>query len=206
MKTKFKFLCSLAAVALLLGGSAWAASTYVTKSAVGGADATKPFVAGATAIFPADPAGSAQIRVVGLNWNSDSNSALAVFNTGAGAYYITATNLSSSYMTQYVNSVVGMVTNTEFILEHSGVGYACVLTGTNNATNAIFLSGAFGVISSVGDNLYQLTSSNSIPIGATTNAQNGTALYVGAVGRPVLVRVGPSLATNRINTVTAIYE
>ena len=176
-----------------------ATPAYVTKSgnSIGGTN-------GAKVIFPSDP--SLQIRVVSLNWNSDSNTAVASFNTGAGAYTITATNLSSTYLTQYVNTTIGMVTNTTFILEHAGVGYSQLLTGTNNLTNAVFLSGAFGVISSVNDNLYQLDTAITIPIGATTNAQNGDALYVGNYARPVIVQITPVLTTNKINSAVVRYE
>jgi hypothetical protein len=184
--------------------TSWAASpTYVTKTALGGGH-TNPITGGATAIFKADP--NLQLRIVGLNWNSDSNTAAAIFYPGAAAYAVMFTNPTTTFTTQYVDRTAGMVPQTEFVLEHAGVAYICTLVSTNSATNAVFNPGAFGVLSSVGDSLYALGVSNSIPIGATTNAQNGEAIYVGPVGRPVVVRIAPSLVTNKINTVTGRYE
>jgi len=197
MKTIKKII--VLSAALLLAVSLPAASpAYVTKSGNGNA------TTGASVIFPS--VSQQQIRLVNLNWNSDSNTATASYTTGLGAYSITATNPSSTYLTQYVNSVVGMVTNTGFILEHSGIGYYALLVATNNATNAVFGSGAFGVLSSVGDRLYQLDTAVTVPIGATTNAANGEALFVGAVGRPVRVIISPALSTNKINSAVARYE
>jgi hypothetical protein len=197
-----KLLLSAALGLATLAGSihqAQAASpSYVTKTANG------------TAAYPARTVFASQdgmqIRIVSLNWQSDSATAVASFRSGEGAYYIRATNPSTSYLTQFVNTTIGMITNSTFILERAGVGYACVLTGTNNLTNAVFFTGAFGVQSAVNDNLYQLGSATTIPVGATTNAQNGEALYVGNVGRPVSIELTPSAVTNRINSATGRYE
>jgi hypothetical protein len=128
------------------------------------------------------------------------------FSTGSNVVRVIATNLTTTYATQYVNSTVGLVTNTVAILEHAGTAYAALLVATNNLTNAVFGSGAFGVLSSVNDSIYFLGASNSIPIGAGTNSINGEAIYVGEVGRPVYIQLTPALATNRLNTVIGRAE
>jgi hypothetical protein len=162
-------------------------------------------------IFPTSE--GLQTRIVTVNWHSDTNTAALNFSTGSNVVAITATNIASTYQTQYVNSTVGLVTNSWCILEHAGAAYLSLLVATNNGTNAVFtnalvaLSGGFGVLSSVGDNIYMLGSSNSIPIGASTNWQSGEAIYVAdRPSRPVLVQLSPALTTNRINSVTARYE
>ena len=194
MKTLLLSLTLGAALAL------WAVTpSYVSKSGAGNASA------GAQVIFPSDA--SLQIRLVNLNWQSDSNSAVLSYTTGEAAYSITATNPSTSYLTQYVNSTAGMNSNsTLFVLEHLGVGYAALLVSTNSGTNAVFFTGAFGVQSSVGDSLYQMSTASTVLVGATTNAHNGEALFVGNYARPVRVQLTPALATNRITSATARYE
>lgn len=174
-----------------------ATPSYVTKSDGGNASA------GAEVIFPSDP--TAQIRIVGLNWQSDSNTAVVSFTTGEGAYRATATNTSSG-VTQVLNSVSGLAANDILVLERAGVGYAATLSSTNSGTNAVLASGGWGVAPRIGDNVYKMSSATTIPVGATTNAQNGEAIYVGNWGRPVRAVLTPAAVTNRLNSVTARYE
>jgi hypothetical protein len=58
----------------------------------------------------------------------------------------------------------------------------------------------------VGDSLYPLGTTNSVPVGATTNWQNGEALFVGEPGRPMRVQLTPALTTNRLRQATGKYE
>lgn len=186
-----------------LGGIALAmlaaSPTYVNKSANGNASA------GATVIFPADP--QTQIRIVSANWNSDSNSANLSFTSGEGAYSILATNTTTG-VTQTVNTVTGIAASDVLVLQHAGVCYATTVSSTNaNGTNLVLASGAWGVTPAIGDSVYRMGSATLLPVGATTNAQNGVALYVATFpGRPVRVVLTPAAVTNKLNAVIAHYD
>jgi hypothetical protein len=159
--------------------------------------------AGATVIFPSKA--NTQIRLVSVNWQSDSNTATLEFKTATTAYRAAATNTTTG-VTQVVNSVVGMAANDILVLERAGTCYTAVLSSTNSATNAVLAAGGWGVAPQIGDNIYKLGTATSVPVGATTNWQNGEALFVGNAGRPVQVTLTPALTTNRLRTVTARYD
>ena len=175
-----------------------ATPSYSNKNAGGNG------TSGAEVIFPADPQG--QIRLVSVQWQSDTNTGALEFQTAVGAYTASYTNRSTTDTTQCVSSTSGLVTNTWLVLQHLGVCYKALLVATNSGTNAILGSGGWGVISSVNDAVYPLSTTNTISVGATTNWQNGEALFVGNLGRPVRVQLTPALTTNRLNSVTARYE
>jgi hypothetical protein len=186
------------AVAACLGPRAEAATpAYRSFSAAGNA------TTGATALLPALPGN--QIRLVSVQWQSDSNTAVLQFQTGVGQYTLTATNTSSG-VTQVVASTAGIVTNSLLVLQRDGTPYAATIVQTNNGTNIVLGTGAWGVAPQIGDNVYQLGPTNSVPIGATTNWQNGEALYVGNLGRPLRLCLTPALVTNRLTSITARYE
>ena len=185
------------AVLIALGAS----PSYVTKSASGNN------TAGAAVIFPSEPA--KQIRIVKMNWNSDNATAALSYTTASHAYSVSATNSSSTDITNRVNSTNGLTSSSVLVLEHSGVGYAATLSSwSSNATLGTYVvlaSGRWGTTTSVGDNVYQMGSATADPVGATTNFQTGT-LYVGEVGRPVRIQLTPATTTNKINSAIALYE
>ncbi len=178
------------------------APTFTTLSANG--DAT----AGAAVIFPAK-AGQ-QIRLVSLNWNSDSNAAVASITTGAGAYYARLANASSSAVTNQINSTNGLVASSALVVERAGVPYRAIMSSFNSnaawGNYVVLASGGFGVQTVAGDPIYQMSSATTLPIGATTNSMQGFAIYVGNPGRPVRVQITPSAVTNKINAAVALYE
>ena len=176
-----------------------ATPNYTTKSANG--NAASP----AGLIFPADP--NLQLRLVSANWQSDTNIAVLSFTSGDAAYVITAANASSSGVTQAVNSVTGLAASDVLVLQKTtGACYAASLSSTNNGTNAVLASGGWGVATVAGDEVFKMSSATTIPVGATTNAQNGEAIYVGNYGRPVRVVLTPAAVTNRLTSVTGRYE
>lgn len=193
MKNKIILAALLATTLAVLAGT----PAYSTKTA-GGNNTT-----GASVIFPADPA--LQIRIVGVNWQSDTNNAVLQCSSGVGAYVLLATNTTTG-VTQTVNTVTGMAANDILVLEHAGVGYAATLSSTNGGTNAVLASGAWGVTPAIGDSVYKMSDIASLPIGNTTNWQAGEAIYVGNRGRPVRLLLTPAAVTNRINSATAFYE
>jgi hypothetical protein len=182
-------------------------STYTTLSDNG--NAASP----SEVIFPADP--TLQIRIVNVNWNSDTNNAVLSFSGGSTAYSIVETNEASSSVTNKINSTNSLAVSSVLVLQHAGVCYPAVIsswgastnTGPAGGTNVVLASGGWGVATSVGDSVYLMDTAVTIPIGATTNAQNGEAIYVAKlVGRPVRAVLTPSLATNKINSAVAHYE
>lgn len=203
MKFKNILLTGLAVVAVCLGVKA-ALPTFKTTSATGTAAAP------ATAIFLSDP--NSQIRLLSINWQSDTNSARLELTTGNGAYYETTTNTLTTTVTNKINSTNGLVPNAVLMLEHNGAAYLSTVSSfdqnaTNgNGTNVVLASGGWGVVSSIGDSIYQMSSTNYLFAGATTNAFNGEAIYVGNYGRPVIVRVVPALVTNAIPATSAHYD
>lgn len=158
----------------------------------------------AEVIFRADP--SAQILVQSLQWQSDTNAAVLEFQTSVGAYSVLRTNRATTDTTQEVASTAGFITNRWVVLQHLGACYKALVVATNNGTNVILGSGGWGTLSTAGDSIYPLGVTNRIPVGATTNWQNGPALFVGQRGRPVRVSLTPALTTNALNAVTVSYQ
>lgn len=196
MKLKNKILTVLGVCGIALASYA-ALPTFKTLSAAGNAAAPS------VVIFPDDP--NLQIRIVNVTYSADTNNAALQYTTGNGAYSLLATNTSSG-VTQVVNSTAGLVANSVLVLNHGGTCYAATLSSTNSGTNAVLVSGAWGVAPSIGDAVYQMGSTNAVPVGAATNAVNGEAIYVGNYGRPVMVRLTPCLGTNQLNAVSAHYD
>lgn len=171
--------------------------SYTTKAGAGNT------TAGASVFFPADP--QATIRLVSLQYQADTNTTALAFSSGGAVYTLLATNTTTG-LTQRVASTSGLITNSLMVLQHNGTNYGAVLTSTNNGTNAVLISGAWGVAPSIGDNMYQMGASNSVPVGNVTNWINGEALFVGNRGRPVQVQLVPCLTTNRITSATVRYD
>lgn len=163
--------------------------------------------------FPADP--SSQIRIVGVNWNSDTNNAVLSISGGGAAFTIVETNQSTSSVTNKINSTNGLSASAVLVLQHGGVCYPATLSTWNSSTNAgfyggtnvVLASGGWGVATSVGDSVYLMDTPVTLPIGATTNWQSGFSIYAATyAGRPVRAVLTPALSTNRLNSITAIYE
>jgi hypothetical protein len=196
-----KILLISAAIAAVALAAIAASPSYSTLSAGGNA------TTGAYVIFPA--AASQQVRVVGLNWESDTNAAVFSFRTGTGAYVITATNAAAATNIQ-VNLTNGLAAGSTIVLQKA-TGVTAVTTvysplAGSSTTNLFLPAGGFGVAAAIGDEIYLMSAATTVPVGATTNWQNGEALFVGTVGRPVRVLLTPALATNRINAAVARYE
>ena len=202
-----KILSTLAlGLALALPASA-SSPAYKTKSASG--NAASP----SEVIFPADP--TTQIRLVNANWNSDTNNAGLSFSGGSTAFYVTATNVASSSVTNQINSTNGLSANAVLVLQHAGTCYSATVStwnqftnsGPYGGTNVVLASGGWGVSTGVGDDVYLMDTPVTVPVGATTNVMNGEAIYVANLsGRPVRVVLTPSLSTNKLNSVIGRYE
>ena len=198
---------SIAVTAVCLAVSALAASpSFKTLSDSG--NAASP----SEVIFPASPGD--QLRIVNANWNSDTNNAVLSFSGGSTAYYMTATNQATTSTTNQVNSTNGLTANCIVVLQHLGTCYSATVTNWNCSTNSgvyggtnIVIAGGWGVAASVGDNVFLMDTPVTLPIGATTNAANGDAIYVATLpGRPVRVVLTPAFSTNKLNAVVGRYE
>lgn len=196
MRLKNLILTGVATVALALGVKA-ALPTFKSMSATG--TAASP----AQIIFPDDA--NSQIRIVNVYYQSDTNGGQLQLSSGAGAYVLLATNTSSG-VTQVVNQTTGLAANDILVLNHAGTCYAASLSSTNSGTNAVLASGAWGVTPAIGDSVYKMSSITSLNVGAATNAINGEAVYVGNYGRPVLLKLTPSLVTNALPSASAHYD
>lgn len=174
------------------------AQGYTTKASNGNAAAP------ANVIFPAKD--GQQIRLVGVNWASDTNNAALSLSSGVGAYTLLATNTTTG-VTQVVASVTGLAASDVLVLQHAGVCYATTIASTNSGTNIVLASGAWGVTPAIGDSVYRMSTPTTLPIGATTNWQAGEAIFVSTyAGRPVRAVLTPANVTNQLNSVTAKYE
>ena len=157
--------------------------------------------------IPADP--NSEIRIVDVSWFSDTNNAALVFTTGSTPFTQTITNMATSSVTNQISGTNGLAPGQVLVLQHSGICYTnTVITfnqSTNTAspyqgTNVVLATGGWGVIASVGDSIYVMGQSPATRfIGATTNAFDGDAIYVGNYGRPVTVLLSPVSAFNSLN-------
>lgn len=200
----------LIAVGLLAGVAAFATlPTFKTFSA-GGTHA-----APAQINIPADP--NSEIRIVNLQWTSDTNNATITFTTATTAFYQTASNALSSSITNAINSTNGLAPSAVLILQHGGICYPAVLSSWNCTTNAaaaggavtniVLASGGWGVSATAGDDIFLMGQSQVIiPATASTGAYNGEALYCGNYGRPVTALLSPALVTNQLNSVNLHYD
>jgi hypothetical protein len=197
---------ALAAGTLLPDRAGAALPTYKSATAWGNAGT------GATAWLPSDP--HSQIRVVGVQYSSDTASASLGFNSGTTAFYQTATNVLTSSVTNQINSTNGLSVGAVIVLQQAGVIYTNTVAtwnqtanaGPYGGTNVVLNAGGWGVIAQPGSDIYLMGTATSWPVGATTNAINGDAIYVGAYGRPVEVYLPPATASNRLYIVTAHYD
>lgn len=164
---------------------------------------------GAEVIFPAHP--GTQTRIVNVLYQSDTNNAQLSFTAGTAAYSTLYTNAASSSVTNSVNVTNGLAASSIVVLQHLGVCYPASISSVgSNTTQGAFVvlaSGGFGVSSSVNDPVYLMSSATTIPVGQTTNALSGFSVFAADnPGRPVRVVLTPALSTNRLNSVTAVYE
>jgi hypothetical protein len=166
----------------------------------------------AQVIFPADP--TTQIRIVNVNFTTDTNNSTLSFSGGATAYSITQTNLATTSVTNAISQTNALLVGSGLVLQHAGVCYystiASYAQNTNAApyggTNVVLASGGWGVLTSPGDSVYLMDTAVTIPATATA-AINGEAIYVATLpGRPVRVLLSPAEGTNQINSVTAHYD
>jgi len=196
-----------AVVGLAVAVAAFAAlPTFKTVSGYGNA------TTGATVYFPADP--NSQVRIVNVNYASDSNTAALNFASGTTPFYVTATNVATSSVTNQINSTNGLTAGGVLVLQHNGTCYSSTISTWNQTTNSgpyggtnvVLASGGWGVATSVYDEVELMSAARPIPVGATTNAINGDAIFVGNYGRIVSLQLTPALVTNRIYTASAHYD
>jgi len=205
MISKNKILSGVAALCLCASAfkSEAGLPTYKTLSGTAGTSST-----GSVLVFPEDP--NSQIRIVNLTYHSDAAATTVQYTTGNGAYWQVQTNAASSSVTNFVNSTNGLVPGSVMVLNHNGTIYTNVLSTFNQVagttTNIVLGTGGWGVATTVGDNIYQMSATNTVTIGAGTNAINGDAVYVGNYGRPVMVRLSNATSANSLDAVTAHYD
>jgi len=192
--------------------------TFKTLTATSGTIA-----APATVTFPADP--NSQIRVILASYTTRTNNSTLSFQSGEAAFYQTITNATASSITNFIDHTNGLLATRTMILTHSGTLYTNQLasygnySGTNSVTggvtNACFIvlgTGGWGVASSVGDDIQQMSTATTIPAPATSNGTDlnglatGDALYVGNYGRHVMVTLTPCLTQNALNSVSVHYD
>lgn len=202
MKKLFKPVVAVLACGLTLAAFA-ASPRFSTKNDGGNASG------GAEVCFPSD-AGS-QTRIVNVLYQSDTNTGALQFSEGVGVYNIVVTNALSSSVTNQIGYTNGLTPSSILVLEHLGICYPATMSswGSNAPQGAfvVLASGGFGVSSTVGDKVFQMSAATTVPVGAATNILSGYSIYAAAyAGRPVRVVLTPALGTNRLNSVSAIYE
>lgn len=196
-----------ATVGFALALPVFAGPGYKTASANG--NAASP----AAVILPADP--STTLRLVTVNWSSDTNNAVLSIADGGTAYSIVETNQATTSVTNKINSTNGLSAGAVLVLQKGSTCYAATVSAWNSSTNSgpyggtnvVLASGGWGVATAVGDAVYLMNSPVTLPVGATTNWQSGTAIFSATYpGRPVRVVLTPALVTNKLNSVVGHYE
>lgn len=145
-------------------------------------------------------------RLVNVYYKSDTNNGALSISTGLGAYAIAATNAATTTATNVFNTTAGLPASATLLLEHAGLAYVQTLSSTNSGTNVVLSSGGWGVLPTIGDSVYVMSTPVTLPVGAATNAINGDAIFIGNYGRPVRVQLTTPLATNNILAASGKYE
>lgn len=197
MKKKILLIAaSVAAVALaaLAGSPTFSQKTYFTGTAASPGQV----------IFPSDP--TLQIRVVHLDWRSDTNNANLQFSGGSTAYVCQSNCTTAASVNTVINSTNGLTGTSVLVLEHGGVGYAASVSSWVGPTNVVLASGGWGSPASVGDNVYLMDTPVNRLVGVGTNSIDGEAIYVAALAaRPVMIKITPCGFTNGISPIVR-YE
>ena len=199
-----------AAIGVLAVCSTFAAlPTYKTLSGYGNS------TAGASVYFPSDP--NSQIRVIYVQYGNDKAN-FVNFATGTTAFTQVATNALSSSVTNILDSTNGLSASAPLVLEHAGVAYPAIVSSfnatsstnsagvTNWTYNVVLGSGGWGVNTSVGDNVYLMSTNVTLPIGIGTNVLAGDDIYSGNYGRPVVVSIPAATNTNSLYSVSTHYD
>ena len=183
---------------------------YQTLSATGNAAAPS------TVYFTAIP--NQQVRIVSVSYQADTNNAGLQIQAGSTAYYQTATNATSTSVTNGINSTNGLLAGSTLILDQGGLPYSATLAsygawpGTNSlgvVTNAYYIvlgANGWNTAANSGSSIYQMSAPATVPVGNTTNSLFSNALYAAPPGRPLTVTLTPALQTNRLNAVSGRYQ
>lgn len=208
MKLKEKILL-MAGLGLGALGALAASPAYLTQSANG------THAAPASLIIPADP--YTQIRVLDIDYSTDTNNSALSFTSGTTVYSIMATNVAPSSITNQINSTNGLAAGATLVLQHNGACYSATVATWNCSTNAgpygaanvVLSSGGWGVSTTPGDGVYLMGNATTMPAPAAVNGTtttvnlSGEAIYVAQLsGRPVSVSLSPALSANALNAVT----
>jgi hypothetical protein len=208
-----KYLLLTAACGLAFTALYAASPTFKSTSANG--NAASP----AAVILPADP--YSQVRVLSVVYSTDTNNSSLSCTYGTTAFSITATNATTTAITNRISGTNGLTPSCVLVLQHAGVGYAATVaswnqdtnTASGSGTNIVLASGAWGVATTVGDSVYLMSSATLLPAAAaasgstTTASKDGEAIYVaGLSGRPVRIVLTPALGTNQLNNVVYHYD
>jgi hypothetical protein len=196
---KLKVGMVTSAIALALAVGAWAAGTaYTTKQSNGSTTATVYF--GATA--------GKQIRVVNLNGQSDKGAAVFSFRTGTAAYKVASAAVSTA-TNIVLTATNGLAANDVILIQTASGSFTnATIHGFESTGTNVALTAQIGFAVAAGDAVYELGSATTIRCGtnnpAAPTTYAGEAIYVGTIGRPVMIQVdGTSACTN---TATVAYE
>lgn len=148
-----------------------------------------------------------QFVAYNVTYSTATNSTLR-WRPATTAVAVTATNvLGTTATTNAVASTNGLTPGDTIVLERAGTVYLAGLSAlaqTTNGTNVI-LSQAWGVSAQPGDNIYALGTATSIPLAASTNQINGTAVAVGNNSAPLIFYLGPAITPSALS-VTGEYK
>lgn len=150
-------------------------------------------------IIPAQPL--QQIRVVGAVVTSDKAGSNLGFQTGNTPYVVGLSNNAGTTVTlTYTN---GLSVNTNVIVSSSTTNASGKISSLSGTTNIVLAAAVFATVP--GNEVYTLSGTNTLPVGATTISYQGEALFVGNKGRPLRVTCDGTSAVT-INSLTVRYE
>lgn len=202
MKTFLKNLTGLALLTMLAFTSiptAQAAPEELSVWSGGGTDVSTTLC---YTVVSANSKNNGQPVVTYLNATSDKAASVLTFYTAGTP---TSCNYTNTTVSIPVNSTNGFAANDVIVIWHKLTDtYERRIVDTFTSATNITVTVASTAATVPGDQIYKATAAGTIPVGNATKELNGTGIYSGQRGKPLLIDLDGTSAV-QVNAASAIY-
>jgi len=153
-------------------------------------------------VFPGAPTKS--IRLTGLDYHSDTNTAMLHLCAGTAPYTVTGVINGTNMV---VASNAGIVTNQLAILQIGGTNWTATILYTNQLTNIVLAGGStLGFTPLTNSVLWHCSKRVLFPVNVSTGQRFGEAIFAAQVRAPLAVRIDPGVVTSNKVSATVKYD